>query len=152
MSGLPTVTVIGTLTANPELKWLASGDAVVNLTLASNSRRYDRERGEWVDGATTFLRCSAWREMAEHISESLSKGDRAIATGQLRQRSWETEEGERRSVTELSIDEIGPALRFATAKVAKARRSTAPTSTSGDAWTQPAPTGTGGGFTDEPPF
>ncbi|WP_433868450.1 single-stranded DNA-binding protein [Saccharopolyspora sp. CA-218241] len=134
MNGLPEVTVAGTATADPEIKYLETGDAVVNLTLASNSRRYDRDRGEWVDGATTFLRASAWRHLAEHIAESISRGDRVLATGLLRQRSWETEQGDKRSVLELAITEIGPSLRFATAKPVKAKR------------TAPATTG------DEPPF
>jgi single-strand DNA-binding protein len=152
MNGLPHVTQVGTVVADPELKFIASGDAVVNFTIASNSRRFDRDKGEWVDGKATFLRCSMWRQAAENVAESLAKGDRVIATGVLEQRSYETAEGEKRTVFELAVTEIGPSLRFATAKVAKAKRTTSTAAPAGgdDAWTKPA--GAGSGFADEPPF
>lgn len=149
MSGLPEVTIAGTLVADPELKWFDSGACVANFTLAANSRRYDREQGQWVDGDTTFLRCSLWRQQAEHVAESLTRGLRVLATGTLKQPKWENAEGEKRSTFELAVTEIGPSLKFATAKVTKANSSsTAP------AGTDPfAPAGTTpGGFSDEPPF
>ncbi len=122
MSGLPEVTVAGTLVADPELKFIDSGAAVANFTVAANDRRYDRERGEWVDASATFLRCSIWRQAAEHVAESLSKGDRVLVTGALKQRSWETDQGEKRTLVELAVTEVGPSLKFATATVAKATR------------------------------
>ncbi|MDA3644166.1 single-stranded DNA-binding protein [Saccharopolyspora indica] len=145
MNGLPEVTCVGTVVADPELRFIPSGDAVVNFTVASNSRRYDRETGQWVDGDTTFLRCSLWRQAAENVSESLTKGDRVIVTGQLKQRSYETQEGDKRTVFELAVAEVGPSLRWATAKISKADRK--PSTQPGDAWTaQPARA------SDEPPF
>jgi single-strand DNA-binding protein len=145
MSGLPEVTVAGTLVADPELKWLDSGACVANFTIAANDRRYDRERGEWVDGDATFLPCSIWRQQAEHVCESLSQGLRVLATGVLKQRKWETEHGEKRSAFELAVSEIGASLKFATATVAKTRGSTEPAPASSGAAT---PRGSG----DEPPF
>ena len=152
MTGLPEVTVTGTLVADPEVKFVASGDAVCNFKVAANSRRYDRERGEWVDGDTTFLRCSIWRQAAENVSESLTQGTRVLVTGRLKQRSWETEDGEKRSVMELDVDEIGPSLRWATATVTKATRASTPPKA--DTWTQPAPATAAArsGFSNEPPF
>jgi len=148
MSGLPEVTVAGTLTADPELKFIpSSGDAVVNFTVAANARRYDRDRQEWVDGDATFLRCSLWRQAAENVSESLHKGDRVLVTGTLKQRKWETEQGETRSMTELAVTEIGPSLRWAVAKPAKVKRSAG----HGAAAPQATPAGSGG-FDGEPPF
>lgn len=149
MSGLPEVTITGTLVADPELKWLDSGACVANFTIAANVRRYDRDRGEWVDGDTTFLRCSIWRQQAEHVVESLTQGLRVIATGVLKQPKWENAEGEKRSTFELAVTEIGPSLKFATAKVAKAgRTSTAPAGSNSSV----AAGATSGGFADEPPF
>lgn len=144
MNGLPEVTIVGTVVADPELKFVSSGDAVVNFTIAANSRRFDRDRGEWVDNKATFLRCSLWRQAAENVSESLSKGDRVIATGALEQRSYETDQGEKRTVYELAVTEIGPSLKWATAKVAKAKRST--TGAQANGFTPTAP------VNDEPPF
>lgn len=116
--GLPTVTGTGTLTADPELRFVTSGKAVVSVNIAHNER-YKKD-GEWVDGGTTFLRGSVWGDYAENVAESLSKGTQVTYTGTLKQREYETREGEKRTVFELGINEIGPTLRFATAQVLKA--------------------------------
>src|SRR5882672_6257028 len=122
MAGLPELTVAGTLTADPELRFTPGGDAVANFTVAANDRRLDRNTGQWVDGDATFLRCSIWRDAAENVANSLNKGNRVIVTGRLKQRSYETTEGQKRTVYELDVTEIGPSLKWATAKVAKATR------------------------------
>jgi len=154
MAGETTLTVVGNLTADPELRFTPSGAAVANFTVASTPRTFDKTTGGWKDGEALFLRCTIWRDAAEHVSESLSKGTRVLVTGRLRTRSYEIGEGEdkqRRYVTELEVDEIGPSLRWATAKVAKAARATAGApEPAADPWGQPAPSG--GGFADEPPF
>ena len=123
MAGDTTITVVGNLTADPELRFTPSGAAVANFTVASTPRTYDRQSGEWKDGEALFLRCSIWREAAENVAESLTRGSRVIVTGRLKQRSFETREGEKRTVVEVEVDEIGPSLRYATAKVNKASRS-----------------------------
>ncbi len=122
MAGDTTITVVGNLTADPELRFTPSGAAVANFTVASTPRIYDRQSGEWKDGEALFLRCSIWREAAENVAESLTRGSRVIVTGRLKQRSFETREGEKRTVIEVEVDEIGPSLRYATAKVNKASR------------------------------
>ncbi|HCX86226.1 MAG TPA: single-stranded DNA-binding protein [Micrococcales bacterium] len=122
MAGETVITVIGNLTADPELRFTPSGAAVANFTVASTPRTFDRQSNEWRDGDTLFMRCSIWREAAENVAESLTKGTRVIASGRLVQRSYETREGEKRTVVELQVDEIGPSLRYATAKVARAQR------------------------------
>jgi single-strand DNA-binding protein len=119
---LPETKVVGTLTADPELRFTPSGVAVVNFTIAANERRYNKQTQEWEDGDATFLRCNLWRQYAENVAESLSRGDQVIAFGNLKQRSFETREGEKRTVMELEVTDIGPTLRFATAKVSKASR------------------------------
>ena len=123
MAGDTTITVVGNLTADPELRFTPSGAAVANFTVASTPRIYDRQAGEWKDGEALFLRCNIWREAAENVAESLTRGARVIVTGRLKQRSFETREGEKRTVVEVEVDEIGPSLRYATAKVNKASRS-----------------------------
>ncbi|TQL02250.1 single-stranded DNA-binding protein [Cellulomonas sp. SLBN-39] len=123
MAGETTITVIGNLTGDPELRFTPSGAAVANFTVASTPRTFDRQSNEWKDGDTLFLRCSIWREAAESVAESLTKGTRVIVTGRLVQRSYETREGEKRTVYELQVDEVGPSLRYATAKVTRAQRS-----------------------------
>ncbi len=123
MAGDTTITVVGNLTADPELRFTPSGAAVANFTVASTPRIYDRQSGEWKDGEALFLRCNIWREAAENVAESLTRGARVIVTGRLKQRSFETREGEKRTVVEVEVDEIGPSLRYATAKVNKASRS-----------------------------
>lgn len=122
MAGLPQITIVGTLTDDPELRFTSGGDAVASFSVASNNRVRDRESGEWKDGDATFLRCSVWRQYAENVAESLTKGTRVIVTGRLRQRSYETAQGERRTVFDVDVEDIGPALRWATATVTKANR------------------------------
>ena len=175
-AGDVTVTVVGNLTDDPELRFTPSGAAVANCTVASTPRFLDKNTNEWKDGDALFLRCSIWRQAAEYVAESLQRGTRVIVQGRLRQRSYETKEGEKRTVVELEVDEIGPSLRYATAKVTKAQRSGGggggggfgggPSGGSGagggygggsdDPWATPAPSGGGGGgggeFSDEPPF
>ena len=116
------LTLIGTMVADPELRFSKSGDAVASFTVASNSRTYDRQRNEWVDGDALFLRCSLWKAQAENVAESLAKGMRVIVHGWLKQRSYETRDGEKRTVFEVDVQEIGPALRYATAKVTRSTR------------------------------
>ena len=175
MAGDTTITVVGNLTADPELRFTPSGAAVANFTVASTPRIYDRQSSEWKDGEALFLRCNIWREAAENVAESLTRGSRVIVTGRLKQRSFETREGEKRTVFEVEVDEIGPSLRYATAKVNKASRSggggggfgsgggggsrpaaaAAAQPSSGpadDPWGSAPASGSFGGGDDEPPF
>ncbi|KDN18916.1 single-stranded DNA-binding protein [Amycolatopsis rifamycinica] len=122
MAGETTVTVVGNLTSDPELRFTPAGSAVANFTVASTPRLFDRESGTWRDGDALFLRCSLWREYAENVAESLGRGTRVVVHGRLRQRSYDTKEGEKRTVVELDVEEIGPSLRYATAKVTKVSR------------------------------
>ncbi|ANJ28573.1 single-stranded DNA-binding protein [Agromyces aureus] len=121
MAGETIITVVGNLTADPELRYTQGGLAVANFTIASTPRTFDRQANEWKDGEALFLRASCWREFAEHVAGSLTKGSRVIATGRLKQRSYETKEGEKRTSMELEIDEIGPSLRYATASITRAQ-------------------------------
>jgi len=123
VAGDTVITVVGNLTADPELRFTPSGAAVANFTVASTPRIFDRQSNEWKDGDALFMRCSIWREAAENVAESLTRGSRVVVQGRLKQRSYETREGEKRTVVELEVDEIGPSLRYATAKVNKASRS-----------------------------
>jgi single-strand DNA-binding protein len=123
MAGETTITVIGNLTNDPELRFTPSGSAVATFTIASTPRTFDRQSNEWKDGETLFLRASVWREAAENVAESLTKGMRVIVSGRLKSRSYETKEGEKRTVIELEVDEIGPSLRYANAKVNRTQRS-----------------------------
>ena len=123
MAGETTITVIGNLTGDPELRFTPNGAAVANLTIASTPRVFERASGEWKEGETLFLRASVWREAAENVAETLKKGMRVIAQGNLKSRSYETKEGERRTSMELEILEIGPSLRFASANVNRNQRS-----------------------------
>jgi single-strand DNA-binding protein len=123
MAGDTVITIIGNLTSDPELRWTPSGSAVASFTIASTPRSLDRQTQEWKDGEALFLRCSVWRQAAENAAESLTRGSRVMAQGRLKQRSFETKEGEKRTVIELEVDEIGPSLRYATATVSKATRS-----------------------------
>ena len=167
MAGDTVITVVGNLTGDPELRFTPSGAAVANFTVASTPRAFDRQSNEWKDGDTLFMRCSVWREAAENVAESLTKGTRVLVQGRLVQRSYETREGEKRTVVELQVDEIGPSLRYASAKVTRAQRSggggggggfsgggAAGGGASGgggfdnDPWATPAP----GPASDEPPF
>jgi len=178
MAGETTITVIGNLTGDPELRFTPSGAAVANFTVASTPRTFDRQSNEWKDGETLFMRCSIWREAAESVAESLTKGTRVVVVGRLVQRSYETREGEKRTVVELQVDEVGPSLRYATAKVTRTQRSgggggfgggggggfggggggysggsggSAGGSQQDDPWATPAG-GSAGGYSDEPPF
>jgi single-strand DNA-binding protein len=122
MAGDTVITIIGNLTADPELRFTPSGAAVANFTVASTPRQFDRQTNEWKDGETLFMRCSVWRDAAENVAESLQRGMRVIVSGRLKSRSYETKEGEKRTVVEMDVDEIGPSLRSATAKVNKTQR------------------------------
>ena len=173
MAGDTIMTVIGNLTADPELRFTASGAAVANFTVASTPRTFDRNSGEWKDGEALFLRCNIWRQPAENVAESLTRGARVIVSGRLKQRSFETKEGEKRTVIELEVDEIGPSLRYATAKVNKVSRGSGGGDFGGggfgggggggggganrgggsdDPWGSSTPAGAGSGSYDEPPF
>lgn len=122
MAGDTPITIVGNLTADPELRFTPNGAAVANFTVASTPRQFDRQTNEWKDGETLFMRCSIWREAAENVAESLTRGARVVVTGRLVSRSWDTPEGEKRTVMEMQADEVGPSLRYATAKVTKAQR------------------------------
>jgi single-strand DNA-binding protein len=174
MAGDTIITVVGNLTADPELRFTPSGAAVANFTVASTPRSFDRQTNEWKDGEALFLRCNVWRQAAENVAESLTRGARVVVTGRLKQRSFETKEGEKRTVVELEVDEIGPSLRYATAKVNKVSRGSGGGDFGGgggggygggggggnrgggndDPWGSAAPAGagTGGASFDEPPF
>src|SRR5436305_13355885 len=121
-AGDTTITVVGNLTNDPELRFTPSGAAVASFTVASTPRILDKATNEWKDGDALFMRCSVWRQAAENVAESLTRGARVMVTGRLKQRSFETKEGEKRTVVELDVDEVGPSLRYATAKVTKAQR------------------------------
>jgi single-strand DNA-binding protein len=123
MAGDTVITVVGNLTGDPELRFTPSGAAVANFTVASTPRAFDRQTNEWKDQETLFMRCSVWREAAENIAESLVRGNRVVVTGRLKSRSYETKEGEKRTVVELEVDEVGPSLKYATAKVNRTQRS-----------------------------
>jgi single-strand DNA-binding protein len=177
MAGETVITIIGNLVDDPELRFTPSGAAVANFRVASTPRTFDRQAGEWRDGETLFLSCSVWRQAAENVAESLQKGMRVVVQGRLKQRSFETREGEKRTVVELDVDEVGPSLRNATAKVTKTTRSGGGGGYGGgsgggggyggsqdnDPWaSQPAggggqqggndPWAASGGSSDEPPF
>jgi single-strand DNA-binding protein len=167
MAGETVITVVGNLTSDPELRYTQNGLAVANFTIASTPRTFDRQANEWKDGEALFLRASVWREFAEHVASSLTKGSRVIAQGRLKQRSYETKEGEKRTSIELEIDEIGPSLRYATASITRAQSSRGPGgfSSGGGAveepWAASAPAdassgadvwNTPGSFNDETPF
>lgn len=122
MAGDTVITLVGNLTGDPELRFTPSGAAVANFTVASTPRTFDRQSSEWKDGETLFMRCSVWREAAENVAESLGRGTRVVVTGRLVSRSFDTKEGEKRTVVEMQVDEIGPSLRYATAKVNKTQR------------------------------
>ncbi|MCE7005143.1 single-stranded DNA-binding protein [Kibdelosporangium philippinense] len=179
MAGDTIITVVGNLTADPELRFTSSGAAVASFTVASTPRTFDRQSNEWKDGEALFMRCSIWRQAAENVAESLTRGARVVVTGRLKQRSYDTREGEKRTVIELEVDEIGPSLRYATAKVNRVSRGEGGGGGFGgggggnsggggggnrqsvpadDPWGSAPPAGGGGGggggggFSDEPPF
>ena len=141
MAGETVITVVGNLTNDPELRFTPSGSAVANFTIASTPRTFDKNSNEWKDGETLFLRASVWREAAENVAESLTKGMRVIAQGRLQSRSYETKEGEKRTVIEFEVDEIGPSLKYANAKVNRTQRSGG---NNAPAQQQPAAQGQGG--------
>ncbi len=122
MAGDTVITVIGNITGDPELRFTPSGAAVANFTVASTPRQFDRQSNEWKDGETLFMRCSVWRDAAENVAESLQRGTRVIVSGRLKSRSYETKEGEKRTVIEMDVDEVGPSMKYATAKVNKTSR------------------------------
>jgi single-strand DNA-binding protein len=122
MAGDTVITIIGNLTADPELRFTPSGAAVANFTVASTPRQFDRTSNEWKDGETLFMRCSVWRDAAENVAESLQRGTRVLVSGRLKSRSYETKEGEKRTVIELDVEEVGPSLKYATAKVNRTQR------------------------------
>jgi len=132
MAGDTVITVIGNITGDPELRFTPSGAAVANFTVASTPRAFDRQSNEWKDGETLFMRCSVWRDAAENVAESIQRGTRVIVSGRLKSRSYETKEGEKRTVVELDVEEVGPSLKYASAKVTKTQRGGGP--------------GSGGGF------
>jgi single-strand DNA-binding protein len=142
MAGETVITVIGNLTSDPELRFTPSGAAVANFTVASTPRTFDRQSNEWKDGETLFMRCSVWRDAAENVAESLQRGTRVIVSGRLKSRTFDTKEGDRRTVIELDVDEVGPSLRYASAKVTKTSRG----SGGGGGFGGPSGGGGGGGF------
>jgi single-strand DNA-binding protein len=172
MAGDTQITIAGNLVDDPQLRYTPTGQAVANFRIASTPRWQDRQSGEWKDGDSLFLSCNVWRQAAENVAESLQRGMRVIVQGRLRQRSYETKEGEKRTVYEIEVDEVGPSLRNASAKVTKSSRSTGgggfggPSGPSGgggqsgygggggrpadDPWASDA--GGGDGYSDEPPF
>jgi len=158
MAGETVITVVGNLTSDPELRYTQNGLAVANFTIASTPRNFDRASNEWKDGEALFLRASVWREFAEHVASSLTKGARVIATGRLKQRSYETKEGEKRTAIELEVDEIGPSLRYATATVSRAASSGRGGAVSDEPWgaapgaVEADPWNTPGISNDETPF
>ena len=152
-NGETIITVVGNLTADPELRYTQNGLAVANFTIASTPRTFDRQANDWKDGEALFLRASCWREFAEHVAGSLTKGARVVATGRLKQRSYETKEGEKRTAIELEVDEIGPSLRYATAQVTRStgghtgtQAAVGEPAAGGDVWS------TSGSYNDETPF
>jgi single-strand DNA-binding protein len=171
MAGETVITVIGNLVDDPELRYTPSGAAVAKFRIASTPRAFDKETNAWKDGEALFLTCSVWRQYAENVAESLSRGTRVIVQGRLKQRSYETREGEKRTVYELDVEEVGPALRFSTAKLNRSGASgggggggrsfgggggaAAGGSMPDDPWASAAPAGGGasaGGFDEDPPF
>jgi len=164
MAGDTVITLVGNLVDDPELRFTQSGAAVAKFRLASTPRTFDRQSGEWKDGESLFLTCNVWRQAAENVAESLQRGTRVIVQGRLKQRSYETREGEKRTVYEVEVDEVGPSLRSATAKVNKTARtgggsgggfgSSGGSAPADDPWASATPSagGGGGGFSDEPPF
>ena len=179
MAGETTITVVGNLTDDPELRFTPSGAAVANFTVASTPRNFNKQTNEWEDGEAMFLRCSIWRQAAENVAESLQRGMRVVVQGRLKARSYETREGEKRTVFEIDVEEIGPSLKFATAKVNRVSRSGGQGYSGGapsggapsggqsggqpaeDPWATPAPAaaapgndpwGAPGVASDEPPF
>ncbi len=168
MAGDTILTIIGNLTSDPELRFTQAGNAVANFTVASTPRTFNRATGEWEDGEALFLRCTIWKQAAENVAESLTRGARVVVQGRLKQRSFQTKEGEKRTVIELDVDEIGPSLRYATAEVTKNAKNApstvnpdlvtsthTPATPADDPWGPAAErdlVGAGAGGGDKPPF
>ncbi|WP_410626222.1 single-stranded DNA-binding protein [Amycolatopsis sp. cmx-8-4] len=168
MAGDTTITICGNLTSDPELRFTPAGNAVANFTVASTPRTFNRDTSEWEDGEALFMRCTIWRQAAENVAESLTCGARVVVQGRLKQRSFQTKEGEKRTVMELDVDEIGPSLRYATAEVTKNGKSSpsrvnpdlvtsthTPATQADDPWGPAAErdlVGAGAGGGDKPPF
>jgi|SRR5690242_3609638 len=166
MAGECVITVVGNLTADPELRFTPAGAAVAKFTVASTPRVFDRQTNEWKDGESLFLPCSVWREAAEHVAESLQRGMRVIVQGRLKQRSYEDREGVKRTVYELDVEEVGPSLKNATARVSKAQRKEVQQAarqqgqqSAGDPWASGTPGsrqaqqgGGSQGWDEQPPF
>jgi single-strand DNA-binding protein len=153
MSNETTLTITGNAVADPELRYTPSGQPVARFRVASTPRYFDKQANEWRDGESLFLTCQAWKQLGEHVAESVTQGTRVIVSGRLRQRSYETKEGEKRTVYEVECDDVGVSLRNATAKVTRAARASAGNGGRGgqaepDPWTSEA----SGGYSDEPPF
>jgi len=148
MAGETIITVVGNLTDDPELRFTANGAAVANFTVASTPRFFDKQSNEWKDGDALFLRCSIWRQAAENVAESLQRGARVVVQGRLKQRSYETREGEKRTVYELDVEEVGPSLKYATAKVTKVSRGSGG---GGFGGSSAGPSGSGGNAQSGPP-
>ena len=161
-AGDTAITIAGNLVSDPELRYTPTGQAVATFRVASTPRFMDRQTNEWKDGESLFLSCNVWRQAAENVAESLQRGMRVIVQGRLKQRSYETKEGEKRTVVELEVDEVGPSLRYATAKVNRTQRGSSggggfggdsmASAPADDPWSNAGPAGSGGGFSDEPPF
>jgi len=145
MAGETVVTIIGNLTNDPELRYTPSGAAVANFRVASTPRTFDRQANEWKDGEPLFMQCAVWRDVAENVAESLQRGSRVIVTGRLKQRSYETREGEKRTVIEMDVDEVGPSLRYAVAKPNRTNRG------GGGGGGFSGGGGGGGGYSSQPP-
>ena len=158
-TGAPAITIIGNITADPELRFTPSGQAVANFTVASTARFFDKNKNEWAEGDTTFIRCSVWREMAENVAESLQKGNRVVVTGTLKVRQYEGKDGTKGTSVECDVEEVGPSLKWASAKVTRTdksqqqgggqqRQQPQQRQQSSDPWAGSA----GSQFPDEPPF
>ncbi|MFF4228013.1 single-stranded DNA-binding protein [Streptomyces sp. NPDC001820] len=144
--------MVGNLAEDPELRFTTSGAALAKFSVASTPRSYDKTTGQWQDGTAMFLRCTAWRDLANHVAESLTKGMRVVVTGRLRQHNWQNEQGENRSMLALEVDDIGPSLRFATAKIERVQRTASVPAPANDAWNTATPAGAAPAPGNEPPF
>ena len=159
-NGYVEVTITGNVTADPELRFTQSGAAVLSFTVASTPRKFNSQSGKWEDGEPLFMRCNAWRQLAENVAESVHRGSRVVVTGTLKQRSFETKEGEKRTVVEVDADEVAASMKFAQVAIRKVERSGDGAGGGGQAQQQPPardpwamdPPKTSGGFTEEPPF
>lgn len=159
MAGDTQITIVGNLVDDPQLRYTPTGNAVANFRIASTPRSFDKQANEWRDQPSLFLTCNVWRQAGENVAESLQRGMRVIVTGRLQQRSFETKEGEKRTVYEIEVDDVGPSLKSASAKVTKMARSgaqqgqqTASQQSGADPWAATGQTGNAGNFDSEPPF